>query len=127
MRYEKKGAPLAEQEKEQYLQQGDQSNCGRTAGGKGGLGLKRQMSFWRRDGRRLRPFFVFQYGEGLRENPAGSAEKEQVAVYSDYDCDGVCGAAILQKHSKHWALRRNCIFQIAKQRDMEQMLPLLSG
>ena len=27
-------------------------------------------------------------------------KKEQVAVYSDYDCDGVCGAAILQKTLK---------------------------
>ncbi len=27
-----------------------------------------------------------------------AAQGERVAVYSDYDCDGVCGAAILQKH-----------------------------
>lgn len=100
MRYEKKGAPLAEQEKEQYLQQGISPIVAELLAARG-IGPKEADEFLAPGWAQVGDPFLFSNMEKVCERIRQAVlKKEQVAVYSDYDCDGVCGAAILQKTLK---------------------------
>ncbi len=96
MRYERKGEALADAQLKGYEQQGILPLIARLLAARG-VGPEQAQAFLHPGWQQLHDPFLFSNMRSVCERIRRAKQAgEQVAVYSDYDCDGVCGAAILQ-------------------------------
>lgn len=97
MRYEKKGGELAPKVLAEYEKQGILPLIAKLLAARG-IAPGQAEAFLNPGWDQLGDPFLFVNMEKTCVRIRKAAEQgEKVAVYSDYDCDGVCGAAILQK------------------------------
>ena len=97
MRYEKKGRALSAAERTEYESRGILPMVAELLAARG-IPAEQAEAFlnpgWEQVGD---PFAFLNMEKSCARILRAAEQGERVAVYSDYDCDGVCGAAILQK------------------------------
>lgn len=97
MRYEKKGRALSAAERTEYESRGILPMVAELLAARG-IPADQAEAFLNPGWEQVGDPFAFLNMEKSCARVLRAAEQgERVAIYSDYDCDGVCGAAILQK------------------------------
>ena len=97
MRYERKGQGLSLAQKKEYESQGILPMVAELLAARG-ISAEQAEAFlnpgWGQVGD---PFAFLNMQKTCARILRAAEQGERVTIYSDYDCDGVCGAAILQK------------------------------
>lgn len=105
MRYEKKGGELAAEVLAEYEKQGILPLIAKLLAARGVAPGEAEAFLSPGWGQLCDPFLFVNMEKVCARIRRAAAQGERVAVYSDYDCDGVCGAAILQKTLQCLGLR----------------------
>ena len=97
MRYEQKGQALSPAERTEYESQGILPMVAELLAARGILAGQAEAFLNPGWGQVGDPFAFLNMKKSCARILRAAEQGERVAIYSDYDCDGVCGAAILQK------------------------------
>lgn len=97
MRYEQKGQALSPAERTEYESQGILPMVAELLAARGILAGQAEAFLNPGWGQVGDPFAFLNMKKSCVRILRAAEQGERVAIYSDYDCDGVCGAAILQK------------------------------